>query len=305
MGILEGELHFLQEQDIDDQLLFHYTSPSTLKAILANGTLRLGPYADTNDPRETKEWVPLFTMRDGPTRPDERYLTRALEASEAAARATDRYLRQGARVACFSLDRERSDGATEGTLFHRGWARARMWEQYADQHTGACLVFDRSRLVRLVDEHRPTGDGDLFSCGRVHYVDRALTIELTWTAVVDDGIANVLDDFQIRRGVADHLYFTKNTDWMSEEEFRIVFVEWDVSDETANTPITIPYESSLLAVVLGEHFPETELDLLRGQKGMSNEVELLSCQWSSGVPYLVYAETSGTSKPESTDPEGQ
>ena len=161
-----------------------------------------------------------------------------------------------------------------------------MWEQYAGRHTGACLVFERSELVGLVDENLPHGDGDLFSYGSVTYEDQALTIPLPWMEVVDQGIDAVLDDFQVRKGAADHLYFTKNTDWRSEEEFRIVCVQWNVSDEEEDQPITIPYESSLLAIVLGEHFPDTELSVIRSRAGLSSGVDLLRCGWHSGVPCL-------------------
>lgn len=31
--------------------------------------------------------------------------------------------------------------------------RSRMWSQYAEDHTGACLVFDRDRLVKTAQQH--------------------------------------------------------------------------------------------------------------------------------------------------------
>ena len=128
-GIFDGDLNRLQDQEVTEDLLYHYTSADTVAKILDSGTVRLGPYTRTNDPREQKEWIPLFTMPSGPGRPPERYLSSSEEEYEAAQRATDRYLRRGARLACFTLDRPRSGDATPGTLFHRGWARARMWEQ--------------------------------------------------------------------------------------------------------------------------------------------------------------------------------
>ena len=219
-------------------------------------------------------------MPSGPGRPPERYLSSSEEEYEAAQRATDRYLRRGARLACFTLDRPRSGDATPGTLFHRGWARARMWEQYADHHSGACLVFKRQEL-ELVDEHRPHGNGDLFTYGGVTYQDQALTVPLPWTDVVDQGIEAVLDDFQIRKDAAKHLYTTKNTDWESEQEFRIVHVQWDVPDEKMDVPISIPFEASLEAIVLGEHFPDTERNVMQFRAGMPAEIDLLQCQWHS------------------------
>jgi hypothetical protein len=286
-GILDGDLHPLQRQEVNEELLYHYTSATTLAKILDSGQIRLGPYARTNDPREQKEWIPRFTMPTGPGRPPERYLSSTPEEVEAAFRATDRYLRRGARLACFTLDRPRADDATAGTLFHRGWARARMWEQYAAHHAGACLVFDRQKLIELVDNHRPHGDGDLFTYGTVTYLDHALTVPLPWIDVVDQGIEAVLDDFQIRKDAARHLYTTKNTDWESEQEFRIVYVEWHVSEEAIDTPISIPFEGSLEAIVLGEAFPETEHNVMEFRSGMPAGLDVLQCQWHSGVPILA------------------
>ena len=49
------------------------------------------------------------------------------------------------RVLAFS--RDAGDGVRlRDHAFDCSWARPRMWEQYGDNHTGACLLFDRGRL---------------------------------------------------------------------------------------------------------------------------------------------------------------
>jgi len=37
-------------------------------------------------------------------------------------------------------------------LLRAPWARPRMWEQYAENHTGACLVLQRDRFVQEVEQ---------------------------------------------------------------------------------------------------------------------------------------------------------
>ena len=37
--------------------------------------------------------------------------------------------------------------------FDCSWARPRMWEQYGDNHAGACLLFDRGRFEAIL-HHR-------------------------------------------------------------------------------------------------------------------------------------------------------
>jgi Protein of unknown function (DUF2971) len=48
-------------------------------------------------------------------------------------------------VLAFSGDAGDGVGLRHAT-FDCAWARPRMWEQYGDNHTGACLLFDRGRL---------------------------------------------------------------------------------------------------------------------------------------------------------------
>ncbi len=72
-GLLPGDLHWLQTQEIDDDLVFHCTQADSLVAILSNGTLRLGPYSKTSDPCEQKERRAGLLMPAGPTRPPEKY----------------------------------------------------------------------------------------------------------------------------------------------------------------------------------------------------------------------------------------
>jgi hypothetical protein len=197
--------------------------------------------------------------------------------------ATDRLLRRGARLACFAHDRERLTDAAAGTLFHRGWARARMWHQYSLQHTGACLVFDRTELLSAVDQQIPHEPGDLFTYGKVAYRDQPLTIPLSVPQLAERDIEAVLDDFSVRKGAAEHLYFTKNTDWESEQEFRIVVVRWNVPDRSVDDPIDVQFGNALRAIVFGDRFTGDIAEMLSGRSG----VDALRCRWGDGVPVLA------------------
>lgn len=283
---MDGDLHWLQHQDTDENLLYHYTRPDSLDAILANGTLRLGPYSETNDPREQKDWRPAFVMPSTEGRPPEQWLEIGRTSSSLIDEVTDRHLRRGARLACFAHDRERRSDASPGTLFHRGWARARMWHQYAAKHTGACLVFDRTELLEAVDHQLPHEDGDLFTWGKVAYRDQRLTIPLLVPTLAEVGIEAALDDLSVRRGAAGHLYLTKNTDWESEQEFRIVVVRWNVADNSVDQPIDVAFGTTLRAIVLGDRFTGDIVAMLADRDG----VDALRCRWGDGVPLLASEE---------------
>jgi hypothetical protein len=273
--------HWLADDGRDPMLLFHYTRAETLDKILDGGRLRLSTYASTNDPRETKEWVAEVVLAAELERPD------LLVEAQEARRMADRILRRGARLACFTLDRAPAPGAEIGSLFHRGWARSRMWSQYAEEHSGACLVFRRDVMVEQVDRHRPLADGDLFSCGAVTYLDTPLRIPLVMAEVAARGVLEALDDLQVRRGVAGELYFTKNTDWASEEEFRIVVVRWNLPLPELDNPLDIPFGGALRAVVVGDGYLEANLPGLLHRMAGYPEVEIVRCSWEGGAPVLA------------------
>jgi hypothetical protein len=272
--------HWLTESEPDEMLLFHYTKQQTFWNIIRGGELWLSPYASTNDPRETKEWVAevILDVRDKDGS--------AQRIADEVRSLADTILRGGARLACFTLDRTMTADAEPDSMFHRGWGRARMWLQYAEDHAGACFVFQRDVLVGQVDDNRPVRDGDLFSCGRVVYSDKSLRLAIKLVNIERQDALGILDDYQIERGVAGELYFTKNTEWASESEFRIVVVHWNLPEDELNRPLRIPHVPALRAVILGERFPDASLDRVRADIRQHRGVELARCFWEAGAPGL-------------------
>jgi hypothetical protein len=78
------------------------------------------------------------------------------------------------RVLSFTRDAEER-GRFRG--FDCCWARPRMWEQYANDHRGVCLLFDPAGLKRAIAEHWPsdsTGGGSWNSCRMLLALTRLL-----------------------------------------------------------------------------------------------------------------------------------
>jgi Protein of unknown function (DUF2971) len=160
-----------------------------------------------------------------------------------------------------------------------------MWDQYADHHKGACLIFDQGVLVQQA-EHA-LGGHNAVRFGRVSYMDRRV------------GDAKGMLRFNasdLRRGVAEaaeqylasnwqELLLTKNLDWVSEEERRILFVERG-SIETIRE---FNFGGSLVAVVLGES-SESELQAqvvsLAESAGLPSGM-VAQCSWFGGSPQVV------------------
>ena len=82
------------------ELLFHYTQHDiALKHILPEGTLRLGPFSQTNDPREAKTWQFSTLSNNHPIRhtylPPGRLYDLCHEES-------DKIIKQGVKVLCLT-----------------------------------------------------------------------------------------------------------------------------------------------------------------------------------------------------------
>jgi len=224
-------------------LLYHYTSASTaLEFILHDMRLRLSPLHATNDPAD--EGLPSPIAGD---RADDHLF---FELEDLLARRT---------IACFSRDRPEVPYHSHLPLGFHGYARDRMWAQYADRHRGVCLFFDRQALESAF--HEQMADHGITLAGEVAYSD-----EVSFAAAPFDkeeyaraGRAGWLK--QTCRAMTRQRSFVKRTDWESEQEYRLVFVRNPF--EPFLHPESIWIRSALTAVCVGHHFPEGLLPCIR------------------------------------------
>jgi hypothetical protein len=145
--------------------------------------------------------------------------------------------------------------------------------------------FDYRLLADSLDKARRLADGDVFSFSPMKYVDKPLHIALRGSfatkAEIQDALDELTDD---GRNIAD-LFFTKNTDWQSEDEVRVLALLWKWSEEVAG-PLDLPYGDSLRAVVLGEDFGTPDW-LHQALKSRSlPEEDVLRASWVDGAPIL-------------------
>lgn len=155
----------------------HYTRADTaLEHVLPNGTLRLGPLTATNDPRETKTWV--FAVGGSP---------KSIAESEELRRLSKRngeytqLLKRGCKVLCVSCD---APNAQKLKVTERCYGKARMWAQYAENHQGLCLVFDKALLAETIAES--LGSRGKLVSGEVTYWDFDISVgRPEWIAHMD------------------------------------------------------------------------------------------------------------------------
>ncbi|MGC5225469.1 DUF2971 domain-containing protein [Micromonospora sp. DT81.3] len=234
----------MQPQGQGDELLFHYTTAAGLAGILDSGELRLSTLERMNDPRESGKYSFGFNSWSSGSFGDDRRAGIESDINDA--------LRGTTHLASFT--REGLEESPDG-YFGRGFARARNWDQYGEKHRGAVLGLNRDRTLAAFDE---LCSGD-FASGPVRYENGSLQSlpdggwlifdESEYNEVGAHGVAN-----RWRVDYQNQLFFTKNRDWESEDEFRIVV--WQA--QHANMPIAGLIEG----VILGEHHPIPEKKVL-------------------------------------------
>lgn len=275
-----GSSIFSNRVNADESYLYHYTSADTLAKILESQSLLLGPYSGTNDPRKTSHWSPTIELDgdDAAASPEEiRQLWQLT-----------RDVREGVKLACFTLDAE-IDQPELRLPFHRGWARARMWHQYADRHSGACLIFDRGAWEQSLQSVRGANSFVLYD-GAVRYEDTRLGHFINRLEFSSAELRAGQVEKTVARIVQTHgqdLFFRKNRDWESEKEYRYLAV--------SGTPREfVPVSTSLVGIVLGQDFPETELSVL-GDRLRRNGLERVKCArlvWQDGAPSICVDQDS-------------
>lgn len=231
------------------RLFYHYTTRSAaFEGILPSGELRFSQYSRMRDPLENKRPRPIGHYAIG-SASDLDGLAAANEGfgefDAAVARAWE-----ATRLLAVTLDAE--DGYEgDAEPFGRGWARARMWEQYAERHRGVCLLFDRTKLretiLRSLD-----GQGLADACDKaVRYTPAGPRL-----SEVDMPTLNHGDDDRVRDYIEanrETLFFIKTLDWEAEHEHRFVVTG------PSHGHVAVRYDTSLVGVVLGELFPPCEV----------------------------------------------
>lgn len=269
------------DSKVDDEVIYHFTTLSTaLEKILYNGTLRLGQLMGTNDPNEFKDWIPTIALTG-----DLRYL-QPKEIEELFNGAKKR-----AQLICFSEDRDPPKRPESGLDFHMapfkskyylGYYRPRMWAQYAENHKGLCLGFNKKKLLNKIKQHcSETGEiiAKSVEYGNDYVQNNALTLDL-------GEIQSDYDKFikEHQRKYLKELFFNKSIDWRDETEFRILYLPFDFKEQRDSTFIDI--HDCIETIIVGINFPKVYIpSLINLKKGYPNTT-LKSLKYYNDKIYL-------------------
>lgn len=250
-------------------LLFHYTkSQIAFDEILRTSTFKFSGLGEMRDPLENRQWyLPGGWWGEGDSA-----MTQFGQSGVTFNKVRDR-----ARLAAFSIDRE--DCSASRVPIGRGWARASMWEHYAENHAGVCLIFDRDALIEaFTSSIRAQIELDPYH-RRVRYVDLGMPDDLVM--VFGDGYMDGSDQavYEFIESNKDAIFFQKAEDWASESEYRFLTTLPDEFHGELFTSIG----SSLRALLVGEDFPKwSRPQVQKICDGLG--VPALGVFWSHGRP---------------------
>lgn len=223
-----------------NKYVYHYTTKEIfLEKIFPTKSLRMSPLELTNDPREYK--YKLFSITG-------RWLSNNDDFFIRTNNKINKIMQNKCKILSFTQDMTPNDPNNT----YKGYMHPRMWAQYAEEHTGVCIIFNKEMLINQAELIlRSQGP---FYYGKVNYIKRLtnlkdkrdfLTIEYN-----DQSLENVVNNHIEKYN--KELFFEKNIDWADENEFRIILISNNKTDKY----IFIKIEDTIEGVVLGVDFPD-------------------------------------------------
>lgn len=238
----------IQRHGSKNELLFHYTKFDTaFYHILKNQNLLLNPVALMNDIYETENRLDSLWN----------------DAFNSFINATNFADLKRYKVRLISFVRD-------GLI--RGFDNQLMWSHYGEQYQGVCLVFDKNELIKTISE--------IFSSEKLkaEKITYKLKKPVQFNESEETGYLNNVpimtgENYHERNDIFDHrnkllwklllkknryrdIFFRKNRQWRSENEFRILIYDKRTLDEltTKNENLLIPFGKALLGIIVGPKF---------------------------------------------------
>ena len=251
-----------------NQYLFHYTSYASALGILLSQQMRMGSLKNMNDPLEFQDHrKDSIVFCDNPT--NEEIALRMRRFNDAVIERE-----KAVRFSSFSMDLSKGSQGEYYNNLSKGWARSRMWAQYADNHKGVCLVFDKKKLV---EDFENSFKSDLCEthCGKVDYTNNLDSLKETLSKLCDSFLT--LDKIQF--------LFLKCEDFKDEQEFRLLLINKRLKDE--NESVSFSIAKSICGVIPGTKFSkENELSLRKAIESCNPSIRWLPIWWDYGMPRL-------------------
>jgi len=253
---------------------FHYTSAdAAFGHILPAQRLRLSPYRDMRDPAEGKDWTFVTSMLGAADETDSDEIDQHRAWADLA-----NSVKRRSKLLSLTIDSE-DEYEAPWTEMGRGYARASMWERYADRGRGVCLVFSRKKLTyRLVEAFEESskivfGPVQYRPGGWAHGGASGVVLRAGESDHIESAVGAHLDAY------AEGLFLTKHQDWAGEAEYRFVVVNDDVDYASFD------YGDCLVGVIVGEEFPAWQRPSV--DRACTNAgLRLFNLVWTGSRPHI-------------------
>ncbi|MBD5407400.1 MAG: DUF2971 domain-containing protein [Treponema sp.] len=158
-------------------------------------------------------------------------------------------------------------------LLCKGWARVQMWAQYADNHKGTCLVFDKAKFQQQFK--RLEKDGVRLKEQKITYTNNFSDFKSKMTPEIRKDISEFyLDEKRLS------FLFRKCEDFHDENEYRFCII--DKTLESLDEIVSVDIGDSLEAVILGERVSQA----IMIKPLFGNPIEQFRIKWNFGKSEL-------------------
>lgn len=255
-------------------MLVHFTTLRTsLDYIVPDKQLRMGRFADLNDPHEYRHRKIAFMVVE---RSDER-----VPIAEDMGALSRRMLEDNIKVISFSSDDSTIDGLEESTVLKS----SPMWAHYGDNHQGVSLLFDEEGIKTEVLKRCGYGLEGVFQ--QIEYVNDygrsgrtigAMTLDERFKGREEAEFAS-----QYMQAIKGHWQY-KHEDWKYEREKRGIII----SDKDA---VFLDISKSLKGIVLGDRVDEILAADFR--KLLPEEARIFKLIYKTGKYHYTIKELKG------------
>lgn len=238
----------------------------------------MGNLANTNDPLEFYGFPGPYFIGNI----DLADMTRKYEKTKEAQNLRNRRV----RILCFCQDsniepQQNGNAPMQNfadNLLSKGWARTRMWAQYADNHRGVCLVFNKAEFQGQFKKMEKDGvrlmEKEITYTNSFADFKSAMTPEISETNLKEDFSEFYLDEKRLP------FLFRKCGDFRDENEYRFCII--DKTLQSLGETVSVDIGDSLKAVILGAKVsPAIKIIPLFGEP-----IEQFRIWWDFGMPEL-------------------
>ena len=250
-------MRYLEQFESED-ILYHYTKTTTaLEHILYKNELRLSDRINSNDPIENltpSTWI--TGGYDGP------------EGVDIYKIWTDTEKRiEKLKHVCFCKNdmSDRFEKIDDKPHEFYGCLKPRMWEQYADNYNGVCLILSKKELLKQLGENYKYGDIKYVKYSDLNEKESKIDLSELIDSNYEMCKNNVFDKI-------DKFIFHKHEDYVGENEYRIC----SYSDEV----LDINIESALRGIIVSGNVSFYFQYILK-EYGNEHGIDVLRVDWKS------------------------